>query len=48
VISLASDEGKPAILAAPESAQARAFREIARQLAAQISTLYFFSQAETP
>jgi ATP-binding protein involved in chromosome partitioning len=48
VISLASDEGKPAILAAPESAQARAFREIARQLAAQISTLYFFSQAHPP
>jgi len=47
VISLASDEGKPAILAAPESAQAHAFRDIARQLAAQISKLYFFSQAET-
>jgi ATP-binding protein involved in chromosome partitioning len=46
VVSLASDAGKPAILAAPESAQAHAFREAASQLAAQISTLYFFSEVE--
>jgi ATP-binding protein involved in chromosome partitioning len=37
VVSLASDEGKPAIIAAPDSAQAQAFREIAGRLAAEIS-----------
>lgn len=37
VVSLSSDEGKPAILAAPDSAQAEAFRQIAGRLAAEIS-----------
>lgn len=37
VVSQASDEGVPAIMKAPESAQAAAFRQIAAQLAAQIS-----------
>lgn len=36
-ISLSGDEGVPAIVAYPESAQARAFREIAQALAAQCS-----------
>ncbi|MCS7066032.1 MAG: Mrp/NBP35 family ATP-binding protein [Fimbriimonadales bacterium] len=37
VVSLSSDAGKPAILAAPDSAQAQAFRQIAGRLAAEIS-----------
>ncbi|MER3472840.1 MAG: chromosome partitioning protein [Armatimonadota bacterium] len=36
-ISLSGDEGVPAIVAHPESAQAQAFRQIARALAAQCS-----------
>lgn len=36
-ISLSGDEGVPAVIAYPESAQAKAFREIAQALAAQCS-----------
>jgi ATP-binding protein involved in chromosome partitioning len=36
-ISLSGDEGVPAVVAYPESAQAKAFREIAQALAAQCS-----------
>ncbi len=36
-ISLSGDEGVPAVVAHPESAQAKAFREIAQALAAQCS-----------
>jgi len=37
VVSRSGDEGTPALIAAPESAQAEAFRQIAGKLAAQIS-----------
>lgn len=36
-VSRSSDEGVPALIAAPDSTQARAFQEIAGQMAAQIS-----------
>ncbi len=36
-VSVASDEGRPAIIVAPDSAQAKAFREIAGKLAAEVS-----------
>jgi ATP-binding protein involved in chromosome partitioning len=36
-VSVASDAGQPAVIAAPDSAQAQAFREIASKLAAQVS-----------
>jgi ATP-binding protein involved in chromosome partitioning len=36
-VSVASDAGQPAVIAAPDSAQAQAFREIAGKLAAQVS-----------
>lgn len=36
-VSVASDSGQPAVIAAPDSAQAQAFRAIASQLAAQVS-----------
>ncbi|MCL6533574.1 MAG: Mrp/NBP35 family ATP-binding protein [Armatimonadetes bacterium] len=38
-VSRSSDEGKPAIVSAPGSAQAQAFREIAGKLAAQVSIM---------
>jgi ATP-binding protein involved in chromosome partitioning len=36
-VSIAGDAGQPAVMAAPDSAQAQAFREIAGKLAAQVS-----------
>lgn len=36
-VSVASDSGQPAVIAAPDSAQAQAFREIAGKLAAEVS-----------
>ncbi|MDW8051585.1 MAG: Mrp/NBP35 family ATP-binding protein [Armatimonadota bacterium] len=44
-VSLASDSGQPAVIAAPDSAQARAFREIAGKLAAAISVASVASSA---
>jgi len=38
-VSVASDSGQPAVIAAPDSAQAQAFRAIASTLAAQISVV---------
>jgi Mrp family chromosome partitioning ATPase len=38
-VSVASDAGQPAVIAAPDSAQAQAFREIAGKLAAQVSVV---------
>lgn len=47
VICEAGDAGQPAILAAPDSEQAQAFRDIARTLAAQVSILqYAHEQSE--
>lgn len=40
-VSVSSDEGRPAIIVAPDSAQAKAFRAIARQLAAEVSIARF-------
>ena len=37
MVSVASDSGQPAVIAAPDSAQAQAFREIAGKLAAEVS-----------
>ncbi len=41
VVSRSSDQGLPALLSAPESAQAQAFREVAGRLAAEISIARF-------
>lgn len=38
-LRIASDEGKPVVLAAPDTAVARSFMEIAERLAARISTV---------
>jgi ATP-binding protein involved in chromosome partitioning len=37
IVRQGGDEGRPVVVAAPETAAARAFRNVARQLAAQIS-----------
>ncbi|HUV14645.1 MAG TPA: P-loop NTPase, partial [Acidobacteriota bacterium] len=43
-IRIGGDEGKPILIASPDSPTAAAFREMAQQLAARISTLNLESE----
>ncbi len=44
----AGDAGQPAIMAAPDSEQARSFRDIARTVAAQVSILQYAQEQSEP